>query len=691
MRKTMNKRILVYALSIMMMLGIMPTTAFAAEETPEMFYDANANGIYEEGTDHIVTDLKEELQKEQDGTVIVTSGEYVLNEWGIEYFTALDVENSATVTIQEGWFYKEVSCGIYTGDGMLNLHNFSDGTGGSLNIYGKAVIQYADMWFNGGSVGENADLTIYGGNYFDEAAETFLGNDEYLAEGYEVYYADKLGSYAVRPAGITEVEVFRDFDGDLNYDSEWGDVPFRTLEDGLRINSLHTCVIGGEHVVGDGVYENGMFVQNGKITFEDGTFMEFLYFSPNTEAGQAVEVVINGGIFENAFHAFGNTKLTITDGTFKETLALNTSEEVMIAGGSFKNMLFVDGNAKITVTGGTFENWICYSQGAIDLSGHVDPAGITVYNEYGEFIPSKDTVLLPEGYVFYDEAGNEADVLMIGQIYTVGIDSTTVIASGTNGENVNWTLDAAGTLTVSGTGDMAGRYCNDYWGNYIDVLDIKKVIIREGITGIGQEQFSYHENLTSIEIAADVMSIEDDAFDKCTDLKTVNVPCKWNIEMLYDFGEGVTLNIAAHTNSTYEDNGNGTHTFICDVCGENEQSHEGDWIETTPAIPGKAGEESRKCVCGAVETRVVPALPINTENTGKVEDDTAENVTPEDKTDLENTKEDLVELNKPADSISPNTGDNSNIWLWISLLIYSSGVVITLTVVDKKRRCIAKH
>ena len=77
-----------------------------------------------------------------------------------------------------------------------------------------------------------------------------------------------------------------------------------------------------------------------------------------------------------------------------------------------------------------------------------------------------------------------------------------IVASGTNGENVNWSLDDEGTLTISGTGDMAGRYDSGYWGDNTDisVLNIKKVVIGDGITSIGEAQFRFHENLQSVVI-----------------------------------------------------------------------------------------------------------------------------------------------------------------------------------------------
>ncbi len=57
---------------------------------------------------------------------------------------------------------------------------------------------------------------------------------------------------------------------------------------------------------------------------------------------------------------------------------------------------------------------------------------------------------------------------------------------------------------------------------------------------------------------------------------------------------------------------------------------------------------------------------------------------------LDDAKAALAELNKPADPNSPTTGDNSNMFLWIALLFISGGAVITLTVVDRKRRTAAK-
>ncbi len=61
------------------------------------------------------------------------------------------------------------------------------------------------------------------------------------------------------------------------------------------------------------------------------------------------------------------------------------------------------------------------------------------------------------------------------------------------------------------------------------------------------------------------------------------------------------------------------------------------------------------------------------------------------KKSLDDAKAAIAELNKPADTDSPQTGDNSNMFLWIALLFISGGAVITLTVVDRKRRTASKR
>lgn len=59
-----------------------------------------------------------------------------------------------------------------------------------------------------------------------------------------------------------------------------------------------------------------------------------------------------------------------------------------------------------------------------------------------------------------------------------------VVESGICGENLTWTLDSEGILTISGTGSMY-----DYAPWYSCTADIKKLVIEEGVTAIGAGVF----------------------------------------------------------------------------------------------------------------------------------------------------------------------------------------------------------
>ena len=108
--------------------------------------------------------------------------------------------------------------------------------------------------------------------------------------------------------------------------------------------------------------------------------------------------------------------------------------------------------------------------------------------------------------------------------------SAAVVNSGSCGDNVTWSLDDAGTLTISGTGEM-GDYSYDY--KFIDISeapwesnisDIKTVVIEDGVTNIGAYAFVLCENLTSVTIPDSVTRIDKCAFVSCTSLTSVTIP-----------------------------------------------------------------------------------------------------------------------------------------------------------------------
>ena len=95
--------------------------------------------------------------------------------------------------------------------------------------------------------------------------------------------------------------------------------------------------------------------------------------------------------------------------------------------------------------------------------------------------------------------------------------------NGTCGENLTWALDSNGTLTISGTGNMAG-WETDHAPWYDNRDSIKTVIIEDGVTSIGANAFFDCKGLSSVTIPNGVTSISSWAFGDCTALASITIP-----------------------------------------------------------------------------------------------------------------------------------------------------------------------
>ena len=111
-------------------------------------------------------------------------------------------------------------------------------------------------------------------------------------------------------------------------------------------------------------------------------------------------------------------------------------------------------------------------------------------------------------------------VMLLGGI-TVFADEVTYPVSGECGNSVTWTLDAEGTLTVSGTGKMS-QYQTYPWKEYAG--NIKNITIEDGVTSIEQAAFANCENLKTVTLADSVTTIEYAAFAGDSRLYSINLP-----------------------------------------------------------------------------------------------------------------------------------------------------------------------
>ena len=96
--------------------------------------------------------------------------------------------------------------------------------------------------------------------------------------------------------------------------------------------------------------------------------------------------------------------------------------------------------------------------------------------------------------------------------------------SGTCGENLTWTLDDQGLLTVSGTGTMDNWGESDNVSPWFNNAKIKKAILEDGVTSIGDNAFYSCTSLTDITVPDSVAGIGDSAFYACTSLKSIAIP-----------------------------------------------------------------------------------------------------------------------------------------------------------------------
>ena len=93
------------------------------------------------------------------------------------------------------------------------------------------------------------------------------------------------------------------------------------------------------------------------------------------------------------------------------------------------------------------------------------------------------------------------------------------------GENVNWVMTLDGTLTISGTGEMADYSGSDNFVPWAAAQEyIQSVVIESGVTSICSGAFHGCTVLTSVTIPGSVTDIGGSAFEGCTGLTRVVLP-----------------------------------------------------------------------------------------------------------------------------------------------------------------------
>ena len=99
-----------------------------------------------------------------------------------------------------------------------------------------------------------------------------------------------------------------------------------------------------------------------------------------------------------------------------------------------------------------------------------------------------------------------------------------IYGKGDCGINVTWELTGDGTLIISGTGRISNYSHDNNAPWYSCRTYIKRVVIQQGVTSIGDRAFWDCSGLTSVTIPDGVTSIGGDAFSGCAALTSVEIP-----------------------------------------------------------------------------------------------------------------------------------------------------------------------
>ncbi|MBR6314915.1 MAG: leucine-rich repeat domain-containing protein [Clostridia bacterium] len=95
-----------------------------------------------------------------------------------------------------------------------------------------------------------------------------------------------------------------------------------------------------------------------------------------------------------------------------------------------------------------------------------------------------------------------------------------------DGTNLVWVFDSNGTLNISGEGKMA-NYPSVFdcpWYNLMCEIQIQSIVLKDGVTSVGNNAFYGFVNLTRVTIPDGVERIGLQAFTRCIALTSVSIP-----------------------------------------------------------------------------------------------------------------------------------------------------------------------
>ncbi len=184
-------------------------------------------------------------------------------------------------------------------------------------------------------------------------------------------------------------------------------------------------------------------------------------------------------------------------------------------------------------------------------------------------------------------------VLAVIIFASVGPLAASAATTGTCGDNLTWKFNRSkGALTISGTGEMYNyEYDKVPWFEYLE--DVKKIVINDGVTSIGDNAFSSCVNATSATIPDGVKTIGDWAFCYCNKITSIKIP-----DSVTSVGKGVFSYCWALSDVTISENLTEIVYYMFFACNSLESVTIPDSVTTIG--------DSAFCCCDNLTNIVIP-------------------------------------------------------------------------------------
>ena len=270
----------------------------------------------------------------------------------------------------------------------------------------------------------------------------------------------------------------------------------------------------------------------GTLTKIDRDFNNCVNLTAVTFAKTGVLEKVDGWAFANCKKLVSitfpdNAQTKFYDGSFNNCYALTSvtlgNQTAQLNGRVFNNcsaLTEIVIPASVTQVGNATSG-----QGAA-FNGCGKLAKVTFLGAGTEIIPA-DATGIPASAVIYGVEGSKAVAYARSNERDFSIIEAGILAGGSCGGNITWSLSSDGTLTLSGEGAMSSVW------NVADYNDkVVKVVVEEGITSLPKKVFNSLTQSFTIELPSSLEKLDGD-FNSCTKLIAVTFAKEGKLKDIY--------------------------------------------------------------------------------------------------------------------------------------------------------------